>query len=55
MFSGEVVIPDVDKCGADISNLHWDGRPCTEEDNFWIVASFLWKIYVKQSIYLDQR
>lgn len=30
----------VDRCAADISNLHWDGRLCPQEDDFWILTFF---------------
>lgn len=48
MFPGKAVIPYVDKCGADISNLHRDGRPCSQEDDFWILFFFVYgKIHIK--------
>lgn len=55
MFPGKAVIPYVDKCGADISNLHRDGRPCSQEDDFWILFFFVYgKIHIKEFISLGQ-
>lgn len=46
----KAILPQVDQRGTDISNLHRDGRPCSQEDNFWILAFFLYgKIHIKSS------
>ena len=32
-------IPDVDERGAHVPDLHWDRRPCPQEDHFWVLAA----------------
>lgn len=50
-ISWKAIIPEVDERGADISNLHGDGGPCSQEDDFWILAFFLYgKIQMKGSL-----
>lgn len=49
--SWKAIIPEVDKCGADISNLHGDGGPCSQEDDFRILIFFLYgKMHMKGSL-----
>lgn len=48
-------VPYVDKRGTDVPNLHRDGRPRSEEDDFWILAAFLYGKTRTESFSVGQR
>lgn len=41
----------VDKCAGDISYLHWDGRLCSQEDDFWILTFFSLLVLGRATLY----
>lgn len=44
-------VPDVDECGADIADLHGNGRARAKEDDFWEFSALLWgKTQVSRSL-----